>query len=142
MKTHCREGYALAVALVLLACAGIVLMAVFTHAMMASRYAAAVVTRARLAGAAQSVIEMYKGQPNTSVKVTVRPLPFLHRDSMGDKWMYVSSTKRIPLPDDLFKDGKPDVPAIRSWHERIVRMNPELKGVTFEMIQKAFNDFA
>ena len=62
MKTHCREGSALAVALVLLACAGIVLMAVFTHAMMASRYAAAVVTRARLAGAAQSVIEMYKGE--------------------------------------------------------------------------------
>ncbi len=88
------------------------------------------------------VIEMYKGQPNTSIKVTVRPLPFLHRDAMGDKWMYVSSTKRIPLPEDLFKDGKPDVPAIRSWHERIVRMNPELKGMTFEMIQKAFNDFA
>ena len=88
------------------------------------------------------VIELYKGQPLTTVKVPVRQLPFLLMDSMGDKWMYVSSTKRIPLPEDLFKDGKPDMPAIRAWHERIVRMNPELKGVTFEMIQKAFNDFA
>ena len=88
------------------------------------------------------VVELYKGQPLKSIRVPVRQLPFLLRDAMGDKWMYVSSTKRIPLPDDLFKDGKPDIPAIRAWHERIVRMNPELKGVTFEMIQKAFNDFA
>ncbi len=87
------------------------------------------------------VIEMYKGQPRNTIKVTVRPLPFLHKDAMGDNWMYVSSTKRIPLPDDLIKDGKPDVPVIKSWHDRIVRMNPELKGVTFEMIQKAFKDF-
>ena len=88
------------------------------------------------------VIELYKGNPLTTIKVTVRPLPFLHRDNMGDKWMYVSSTKRIPLPDDLYKDGVPDAPAIRAWHERIVRMNPELKGVTSEMIMKAFKDFA
>ena len=88
------------------------------------------------------VIEMYKGAPRDTVKVVVRPMPFLHRDSMGDKWMYVSNAKRIPLPDDLFKDGVPDIPAIKAWHDRIVRMNPELKGVTFEMIQKAFKDFA
>ena len=87
------------------------------------------------------VIEMYKGQPNSSVKVTIRPFPFLHRDAMGDKWMYVSSSKRIPLPDDLFKDGQPDLAHIKAWHDRIVRMNPELKGVTFEMIKKAFTDF-
>jgi hypothetical protein len=73
--------------------------------------------------------------------VPVRQLPFLHRDSMGDKWMYVSRSKRIPLPSELFKDDQPDIPAIRAWHDRIVRMNPELKGVTFEMIQKAFKEF-
>ena len=88
------------------------------------------------------VVEYYKGQALTTIVVKVRQLPFLLKDAMGDTWMYVSSTKRIPLPDDLFKDGKPDIPAIKTWHERIVRMNPELKGVTFEMIQKAFNDFA
>ena len=86
------------------------------------------------------VIEMYAGNPRTIVPVTVRQLPFLFRDSMGDKWMYVSKTKRIPLPDELYKDGKPDAPSIRSWHERIVRMNPELKGVTSEMILKAFDE--
>jgi len=87
------------------------------------------------------VVEMYNGQPRTSITVQVRQLPFLWKDTMGDKWMYVSSTKRIPLPGELYKDGQPDMSAIRSWHERIVRMNPELKGVTFEMIQKAFKDF-
>ncbi len=87
------------------------------------------------------VIEMYEGQPRTSIIVPVRPLPFLHRDSMGDKWMYVSRSKRIPLPDELYKDDQPDIQAIRAWHERIVRMNPELKGVTSEMMIKAFKDF-
>lgn len=87
------------------------------------------------------VIEMYNGQPNTSITVAVRNLPFLHRDNMGDKWMYVSRSKRIPLPDELYKDGQPDNNAIKAWHDRIVRMNPELKGVTFEMILKAFKEF-
>jgi hypothetical protein len=87
------------------------------------------------------VVELYNGQPRTSISVSVRGLPFLYRDNMGDKWMYVSRSKRIPLPDDLYKDGQPDLSKIRAWHERIVRMNPELKGVTFEMIQKAFKDF-
>ena len=87
------------------------------------------------------VIEMYKGQPRTTIVVMVRTLPFLIKDSMGDKWMYVSKDKRIPLPGELYKDGQPDTAAIRSWHERIVRMNPELKGVTSEMILKAFKDF-
>lgn len=87
------------------------------------------------------VIEMYNGQPSTTISVVVRQLPFLLRDQMGDKWMYVSKTKRIPLPSELFKDGQPDMNAIKAWHDRIVRMNPELKGVTFEMIKKAFTDF-
>ncbi len=87
------------------------------------------------------VIEMYNGQPSTTISVTVRQLPFLLKDQMGDNWMYVSKTKRIPLPSELFKDGQPDMGAIKAWHDRIVRMNPELKGVTFEMIQKAFKDF-
>lgn len=87
------------------------------------------------------VVEMYNGQPRTVVPVQVRSLPFLHKDVMGDKWMYVSKSKRIPLPDELFTDGQPNVSAIRSWHERITRMNPELKGVTSEMILKAFKDF-
>ena len=87
------------------------------------------------------VVELYNGQPRTSIAVPIRQLPFLLRDQMGDKWMYVSRSKRIPLPDDLFKDGQPDLSTIRPWHDRIVRMNPELKGVTFEMIQKAFKDF-
>jgi hypothetical protein len=87
------------------------------------------------------VVELYNGQPRTSISVPVRQLPFLLRDQMGDKWMYVSRSKRIPLPDELFKDGQPDIAAIRAWHDRIVRMNPELKGVTFDMIQKAFKDF-
>ena len=88
------------------------------------------------------VVEMYNGQPRTSITVTVRQLPFLLRDQMGDKWMYVSKSKRIPLPGELFKDDKPDMNAIKAWHDRIVRMNPELKGVTFEMIKKAFTDFS
>jgi len=87
------------------------------------------------------VIETYNGQPRTSILVQVRQLPFLWKDAMGDKWMYVSSSKRIPLPGELFKDGQPDMSAIKAWHDRIVRMNPELKGVTFDMIQKAFRDF-
>ncbi len=88
------------------------------------------------------VVELHNGQVRSSVAVPVRSMPFLHRDGMGDKWMYVSKSKRIPLPDDLFVDGQPNIPAIKAWHERIVRMNPELKGVTFEMIQKAFKDFS
>jgi len=85
-------------------------------------------------------VEMYNGSVRTSVPVKIRQMPFINRDQMGDKWMYVSRSKRIPLPDDLFKDGVPDMTVIRPWHERIVRMNPELKGVTFEMIQKAFKE--
>ena len=87
------------------------------------------------------VVEMYNGQPRTIVPVQVRTLPFILRDTMGDRWMYVSKSKRIPLPDELFNGNEPNANAIRSWHERIVRMNPELKGVTSEMILKAFKDF-
>jgi hypothetical protein len=87
------------------------------------------------------VVEMYDGQPRTSIDVPVRQLPFLHRDNMDDRWMYVSRSKRIPLPDELYKDDQPDIQAIRAWHERIVRMNPELRGVTSEMMIKAFKDF-
>ena len=89
------------------------------------------------------VIELFDGQPRTAVSVPIRSLPFILVDQKrGDRWMYVSRSKRIPLPDDLFKDGRPDLSAIRPWHDRIVRMNPELKGVTFDMIQKAFADFS
>ena len=35
-------------------------------------------------------------------------------------------------------DGKPQYNVIRTWHDRIVRMNPELKGVTYQMMQEAF----
>jgi len=85
-------------------------------------------------------IEMYNGAVRTSVPVSIRKMPFIIKDQMGDKWMYVSRSKRIPLPEDLYKGGAPDMSAIKPWHDRIVRMNPELKGVTFEMIQKAFKE--
>ncbi len=85
-------------------------------------------------------VEMYNGSVRTSVPVKIRQMPFINRDQMGDKWMYVSREKRIPLPDDLYKDGEPVMSNIKKWHELIVRMNPELKGVTFEMIQKAFKE--
>ena len=62
-------------------------------------------------------------------------------DAMGDFWLYVSRSKRIPLPGGLIVDGKPVNDAIRSWHDRIVRMNPELRNVSLAMMQKAFAEY-
>ena len=72
------------------------------------------------------------------IPVKVRPLPFLLKDDTGDYWLYVSKDKRIPLPDELIVGGKPQYQTIRAWHDRIVRMNPELRDVTYAMMQDAF----
>ena len=68
----------------------------------------------------------------------MRPLPFLDRDETGEIWMFVSKDKRIPLPEAL-SASKPQPAAIKQWHDQIVRMNPELKGVTAAMMQSAFD---
>lgn len=75
-----------------------------------------------------------------TLPVRIRAMPFLMKDQTGDYWLHVSRDKRIPLPDGLMVNGQPDLAAVRAWHDRIVRMNPELKGVTFAMMQKAFED--
>ena len=84
------------------------------------------------------VVEVRNGSDRTTVQVGVRDLPFLWRDEMGDIWLYVSKTKRIPLPGDL-SSGKPAPVKVRQWHDQIVRMNPELRNVSSEMMQKAFD---
>lgn len=86
------------------------------------------------------VIESVDGRSRVTVPVVIRSMPFLHRDQTGDYWLYVSRSKRIPLPDGLIVDGKPDYGAVKAWHDRIVRMNPELRSVTYPMMQKAFAD--
>ncbi len=86
------------------------------------------------------IMEMHNGNVRTSVPVKVRSMPFLHRDPTGDFWLYVSKSKRIPLPEGLIVNGSPDFGSIREWHGRIVRMNPELRDVTYPMIQAAFTD--
>ena len=73
--------------------------------------------------------------------VTIREIPFLLRDDMGDVWFYVSKDKRIPLPDGLLESGAKNPAEIRKWHSQIVRMNPELKNVSPEKTVKAFNAF-
>ncbi|MGN0098830.1 MAG: hypothetical protein ACI38Y_05860 [Candidatus Methanomethylophilaceae archaeon] len=87
------------------------------------------------------VLEMDGQKVRLSVPVSVRNLPFLQKDAMGDLWLYVSRSKRIPLPAGLIVDGKPVNDAIKAWHERIVRMNPELRNVTLAMMQRAFSDY-
>lgn len=84
------------------------------------------------------VLERSNGRVRVTVPVPVRELPFLDRDQTGSWWMYVSRSKRIPLPDGLITGDGVDLPAVRSWHDRIVRMNPELRGITFPMMQRAF----
>ena len=74
--------------------------------------------------------------------VSIRDLPFLLRDDMGDVWLYVSKEKRIPLPDGLMANGKGNPSEIRKWHSQIVRMNPELRTVSPEKLIKAFADFS
>ena len=87
------------------------------------------------------VLEMDGSKVRLAVPVSVRHLPFLQKDAMGDLWLYVSRSKRIPLPGGLIVDGKPVNDAIRSWHDRIVRMNPELRNVSLAMMQKAFAEY-
>lgn len=87
------------------------------------------------------VLEMDGPKVRLSMPVSVRYLPFLHKDGMGDLWLYVSKSKRIPLPTGLIVDGSPVNDAIRAWHGRIVRMNPEMKAVTLSMMLKAFSDY-
>ena len=86
------------------------------------------------------VAEIYGGGDRSAIQIRVRDLPFLLRDELGDVWLYVSRSKRIPLPDGLVSNGKPDLAKVRAWHEQIVRMNPELRAVTPAMMQKAFTD--
>lgn len=84
------------------------------------------------------VVQTRDGKVCVSVPVRIRDLPFLATDPTGDRWLHVSRDKRIPLPDGLIRDGVPDLAAVRSWHDRIVRMNPELRDVTYAMMQRAF----
>ena len=85
------------------------------------------------------VAEVHDGSDRTVVPVRVRSLPFLWRDETGDIWLYVSKGKRIPLPGDL-SAVRPDLAKVRQWHDQIVRMNPELRDVSAQMMQKAFDD--
>lgn len=85
------------------------------------------------------VAEVHNGTDRTVIPVRVRSLPFLWRDETGDIWLYVSKGKRIPLPGDL-SAAKPDPAKVRQWHDQIVRMNPELRDVSAQMMQKAFDD--
>ncbi len=84
------------------------------------------------------VAEVAEGGDRAVIPVKIRPLPFLDRDETGEIWMYVSRSKRIPLPGSL-SASKPDPAAIKQWHDQIVRMNPELKGVSAQMMQSAFD---
>ncbi len=86
------------------------------------------------------VVEIRNGRDRASVPVSLKPLPFLWRDEIGEYWLYVSRSKRIPLPGDLVSGGKPDSTYIRAWHDQIIRMNPELRNVTTQMMQRAFDE--
>lgn len=83
------------------------------------------------------VIEFHNGAVRNSIPVKVRLLPFLSKE-LGDYWIYVSKDKRIPVPGNLIKDGVPDKAEITAWHSRIIRMNPELKNITLQMMLNAF----
>ncbi len=87
------------------------------------------------------VLEVDGPKVRLSLPVSVRHLPFLQKDQMGDLWLYVSKSKRIPLPTGLIVGGVPVNDAIRAWHGRIVKMNPEMKSVTLSMMMKAFSDY-
>ena len=86
------------------------------------------------------VAEVHGGKDRASMLVSVRPLPFLWKDEGGEYWLYVNRNKRIPLPGELVSAGKPDAARIRAWHDQILRMNPELRDVTTQMMQRAFDD--
>lgn len=87
------------------------------------------------------VAEIRGGREISVEQVTIRELPFLLRDDMGDVWLYVSKEKRIPLPDGMLENGRKNPAEVRKWHSQIVRMNPELRTVSPEKMIKAFADF-
>ncbi len=86
------------------------------------------------------IIEIRNGRNGASIPVSIRPLPFLWRDETSEYWLYISKSKRIPLPGDLVSGGRPDAAHVRAWHDQITRMNPELKDVTTQMMQRAFDE--
>ena len=88
------------------------------------------------------VVETKDGKARITLPVAVRSLPFVLEDDSGSVWLYVSKSKRIPLPDNLFIDGKPDEKLIKAWYERIVRMNPELKSMPLVSVVNAFKAFS
>ena len=88
------------------------------------------------------VMEISDGKARITIPVQVRSLPFVVKDEVESLWLYVSKSKRIPLPDNLFLDGKPDEKVIKAWYDRIVRMNPELKNMPLQSVIQAFRDFA
>lgn len=88
------------------------------------------------------VVETSEGKVRVAIPVAVRQLPFVLNDETNSVWLYVSKSKRIPLPDNLFADGKPDEKAIKAWHERIVRMNPEMKSMPLPTVIAAFKAFS
>ncbi len=86
------------------------------------------------------IIENFRGEMRRTTPVKVRRLPFVSRIA-GDMWLYVSKDKRIPIPDNLFKNGVPDLDAVAAWHGKIVSMNAELKVVPLNDMKAAFTDF-
>lgn len=89
---------------------------------------------------AAEVVEIRDGKEVNVIPLEVRPIPFVHKDAMGDIWLYTGKSKRIPVPDGLIVDGAPVLAEVRKWHSQIVRMNPELKGTTPERFVSAFKD--
>ena len=88
------------------------------------------------------VVETNDGRVRVAIPVAVRQLPFVLKDETCSVWLYVSKSKRLPLPDNLFVDGKPDEKAIRAWYDRIVRMNPEMKSMPFPTVVAAFKAYS
>ncbi|MBR3477013.1 MAG: hypothetical protein IKH39_07685 [Candidatus Methanomethylophilaceae archaeon] len=86
------------------------------------------------------IIENFRGEMRRTTPVKVRRLPFVSKIA-GDMWLYVSKDKRIPIPDNLFKNGVPDLDAVAAWHGKIVSMNSELKVVPLNDMKAAFTDF-
>ena len=87
------------------------------------------------------LVEVRDGREIPMEAIALRSLPFLMKDGMGDVWLYVSKDKRIPLPDGLLESSSKSPAEIRKWHSQIVRMNPELRKVSPEMMVKAFADY-
>jgi len=87
------------------------------------------------------LVEVRDGREIPVEAIAIRSLPFLMKDGMGDVWLYVSKDKRIPLPDGLLESSSKSPAEIRKWHSQIVRMNPELRKVSPEMMVKAFADY-